>query len=869
MSRVMAVTPPAPPALAFPKLQVSRRSFLGAVAAGAALKNLSAASPRPVPDAFQLARKHSLVRNGATPGFFEGMLLGNGDIGVCVTIRPDALGLHLGKEDSWDIRVSEDHYRHVLPFRELLQLWERASAEAKQLGKPDLLFLEREIDFFREYTEKVGSSYRKSWPRPWPCGIVWIHWDARVVRVVRQALDLSNGLLTIDLEESSLSGGRSRQFHARVFVHFEAGHISVSTEQEVPFLSLAYYPNIEPEAKLPPPELDAASDERGLRFTAYQYFPAVPPSNENPEPAASEQDRSFFLCGQLSGQWRIEGLAETQEQLKQMAAQEPDTYTRYAQRPRVFCRSARLQPFRLDLTLATTRDNRDNRSFAVKEVRRFSALPVSSIQAESEKGWRAFWAKSAVSLQDQELESIWYRNQYFLACCLKPGKVAPGLFGNWMSGKIGTAWHGDYHMNYNTQQVYWGVFSSNHVEQHLPYVELCENLLGYSEAYAKDKFEMPGAFFPHTAYPVPSQTIPYPVPPWGYELCETPWTVQSLWWHYRYTLDKELLKRVYPLLRAAALFLSAYVQKGNDGKYHIIPTVSPENWGFTVDYRLNKDCIIDLALTEFILDAVLEASQVLGQDSDQRARWQEIRSHLAPYPTAQGPHGEVWVDVVDAPPEYVYNVPVTLAPVFPGEQAGIGVRPKLREIAERTARTVRLEGGNDLVYQPLIRARLGMLDLDWFKREVRYCLLPNGTCGDRVRQIGGRYKDSTSYDFMMPMGIWVENLSLPAVINECLLQSYSGTIRLFPNSQGLGPASFQDLRAAGAFLVTAAYDGKKVVRAEIFSEKGAECRLAPPAGMSHVQIFQVDSGKVVRCRRESGVLIFPTEAGQRYRMGAA
>jgi hypothetical protein len=60
-------------------------------------------------------------------------------------------------------------------------------------------------------------------------------------------------------------------------------------------------------------------------------------------------------------------------------------------------------------------------------------------------------------------------------------------------------------MNYNTQQVYWGVFSSNHVEQHLPYVELCENLLPMSEAYARDKFQLLGAYFPHTAFPVPRE----------------------------------------------------------------------------------------------------------------------------------------------------------------------------------------------------------------------------------------------------------------------------------------------------------------------------------------------------------------------------
>jgi len=40
-----------------------------------------------------------------------------------------------------------------------------------------MLSLESNIDFFRAYTQKVHSSYDKPGPRPWPCGIVWIHWD--------------------------------------------------------------------------------------------------------------------------------------------------------------------------------------------------------------------------------------------------------------------------------------------------------------------------------------------------------------------------------------------------------------------------------------------------------------------------------------------------------------------------------------------------------------------------------------------------------------------------------------------------------------------------------------------------------------------
>ena len=284
--------------------------------------------------------------------------------------------------------------------------------------------------------------------------------------------------------------------------------------------------------------------------------------------------------------------------------------------------------------LATTRTTSPSRS---KKRRAFRRFPRKQLAQETEVAWRSFWSRSAVEFEDKELEKIWYHNQYFLACCLREGKVAPGLFGNWTSGKIGTAWHGDYHMNYNTQQVFWGLFSSNHVDQNLPYVELVENLLPLAQNYAREKMGMPGAFFPHSAYPVPSQVVAYPAPPWGYEVCETPWTVQSLWWQYQYTLDKDFLRRVYPLLRAATDFIVAFVKKEADGKYHIVPSASPENWGCTVDFRLNKDCIMDLALSEFLLDAMLEASRILERDESERAKWTEVRENLAPYPKTQGP----------------------------------------------------------------------------------------------------------------------------------------------------------------------------------------------------------------------------------------
>ena len=818
-------------------MRTSRREFLASAA-------VAAAGPLPSPGSalsgFDIARGHRIVRDLPMPNFFEGMLLGNGDIGACVTVRPDAFGLHLGKEDSWDIRVSEDHYQHVLPLPALLKLWEEAGNEAKRQGHPDMIYLETESALLREYTRKVTASYEKPWPRPWPCGIVWVHWDSRNVRVVRQTLDPANGLYQLELEVNDLDRSR-RSLNLFCFVNRAAGHVCIYSSGAAPFVSVAYYPHISEEAPLPRPEIDSSAGADSAGFSWYQHFPATPPTEAVPDPPRSPKDRHAALSGVLQGSWRVDA----------------------AEAPGVLLRAGQDQPFRLDLALCTPRDHPDSVSFARSEARRLAQIPAARLQAESEKPWREFWSRSAVELEDKYLERLWYHNQYWLACCLREGKLAPGLFGNWTSGHIGTAWHGDYHMNYNTQQVFWGVFSSNHVEQHLPYVELVENLLPMSEAFARDKFGMPGAFFPHSAYPVPSQVIPYPAPPWGYEVCETPWTVQSLWWHYRCTLDRAFLERVYPLLLAATRFLAGYVSKGHDGKYHIVPTVSPENWGFTVDYRLNRDCIMDLALTGFLLDAAIEASRTLEKDGAERNRWAEIRANLAPYPKTKGPYGEVWTDVVDAPPEHVYNVPVTLAPVFPGEQVGVGRREDQLEIARRTAASVRLEGGNDVVYQPLIRARLGMLDLQWFKREAAYCELPNGVVQDRVRQIDGRYRDSTDFDFMMRMGIWTENLSLPAVLNECMLQSFSGTIRLFPNTTNLGAARFESLRAAGAFLVSAAWDGRAIVSPVVLvSEKGAAARIAKP--WDSLRLVRARDGRLLEPRRDGDVIEFSTEAGERY-----
>ena len=152
------------------------------------------------------------------------------------------------------------------------------------------------------------------------------------------------------------------------------------------------------------------------------------------------------------------------------------------------------------------------------------------------------------------------------------------------------------------------------------------------------------------------------------------------------------------------------------------------------------------------------------------------------YPIYQSPEdGEIYVSVPGETDQIVYNVPANMTHVFPGEEYGMNAPEDIKRRLENTYRAHQNEGGNDIVFVNLQAARMGLLDLEKFKRQVNYATLPNQTVTDAVLQIGGRYNDQTDYFYMGSMGIWFENFALPVVINECLMQSYNGEIVLFPN----------------------------------------------------------------------------------------
>jgi len=754
------------------------------------------------------AAAHGIRYDRPAATFFEGALLGNGKLGAVVTTRPDAVVIHFGHNNVWDIRIAEKNKEKIGTFESLFARLKEIPAHYASLF---------EDPWYREYMEMAAENYAKSYPRPMPCGSLLLGFDRRRIEVLGHTLRIHDGMCEIDL----LADGRPVQLLAFVEQDSDALRLAVKRDGgsgDVPAVfnrvKLIADPGTPEELSAPTPYVDAA---RGL-LAFRQRLPAS--VVEGADDARQPTDRAFRLTASIMPAAALQpGASGWEGHL-----------------------DAALTEGRFELRVALD----EGLDADVPEP----AAPVQGSGMEAEGGfagvfaratdsWSRFWSRSGVALGDAFLEQIWYRNLYFFNCAVSPDAICPGLFANWSYGKIGSEWHGDYHMNYNTQQPFWLAFSSNHIDKHLAYVDMVERIGPVSRKWAREYYGLRGAYYPHSAYPVEMSMMPYPVPHWGWEICETPWTVQSLWWHYLYTMDLEFLAgRAFGPIRDAVLFMVDYMKRPDahgeawgDDRYHIFPTVAPELYELTPGFRLNRDCIVDLTLTKFVFRAFRQACDALGttdEEAELLAEVEDVLAHFPDYPTARSARGPVFVSVPGEDPEVVYNVPNGVATVFPGEDHGLHSPPDDYAIAANSYLNHRNEGGNDLVFYALAGARLGLLDLERFKRQIEYCMLPNGTCTDKLLESGGRYSDTTPFDYMGQMGIWFENFALPAVINECLLQSYNGVLRLFPNWPKHLPASFSTLRAAGGFLVSASYENGRIQWVDIVSDAGSPLQIYNP-----------------------------------------
>ena len=814
-------------------------AVVGGLADGAepALQSLSNIIP------IKQAEKHPIVSRRPAVDFFEGAILGNGGLGAVVTTRPDAVVIHFGHNDVWDIRIAENNKDKIGTFQEIFEKVKAIPNTVKNL---------RDVEWYRNYLTMTRENYRKSYPRPFPCGSVILWFDRREAELLGHSLSIASGLCEVDfLIDNKLV--RLELFVDMAADRFWMRMVDVSGKPiKSPFKYISLLPDRETPKELP--EYSSAKNVGQGTLSFRQILPFEEVTDTKPH-TKHPRDKAFCLTTRINGSFDEHATIVARSERRQLEQLE----------------GAIVQDSGFVMCVQLNHGKASSISIDSENVDRPSQKDFEIAARKSKQVWEKYWDRSGIAVDDKILERTWYWNLYFLRCALRDGVTCPGLFANWSYRNIGTAWHGDYHLDYNVQQPFWVTFSSNHVDLHLPYVDLVEYiLLPVSKKWAKEYYNMRGAFFPVSAYPVEMTMSPYPVPTWGWMVFMTPWAVQSLWWHYTYTMDKHFLKeRAFGVIKEAVLFLVDYMKRPDargkrwaDDNYHIFPSVPPELYGLRPGFDKNYDTIADLALTRFVFNAYLEACKVLDYEQEEKeliADAKDILKHFPDYPTAKSERGEVFVSVKGEDPDVVYNAPASLMTVFPGEHHGLHSSPKEYKIAANTFRNQQNEGGNELVFLNVQAARLGLLDIEKFKRQIEYCLLPNGSCTNKVLQVHGRYKNYTKFDFMAEMGIWFENFSLPLVINECLLQGYTGELRFFPNWPENKEAEFKSLRTRGAFLVSAKYSKGQVEWIEVLSEAGQPLTIVSPwesgALCKSTGVEKILTGKRFTIKTSSGELL--------------
>ena len=528
------------------------------------------------------------------------------------------------------------------------------------------------------------------------------------------------------------------------------------------------------------------------------------------------------------------------------------------------------------LAVVTSLESEDPLAQARENIRRAKEVGYEKMLASHRDWWHGFWGQSFISLSDKFIENLWYFQNYVMGSCSR-GIQPVVLFSLWNFLDI-HPWHGDYHANCNIQMVYWPVFISNHLELAWPYLKHFSRILPQVKEDTRCIYGIDGA-----KYPFSSATTGEELHGgfWRYEVYVTAWIAEIFWWYYLYSQDEHYLAEVgYPVIKEVAKFYQGFLERDGSGHYCVYPCHAVEH-----DNQWVRNTTIDLAMARELLTAAVAASSVLGVDNELRAQWQEILDNLSPLPS----DGQIFLSYQGADPDFALHHPDPIAPVFPCGRIGVDSPRDLYDCAQRTlqgmlAKTCRpysrpVEGRkgkrdcfpfdevpiwqDDLAYSWLsgAAARLGL-------GETARSYLCDLLILQQLKRNG--FFGLVNFTGVLPptdRGEHLWNLKttcgFETALNEMLLQSYDGTIRAFPAIPPDWEAKIGNLRAVGAFLVSAEIRRGEVRYLAIESLAGRDCRVANPWPESRVQVRDLSEGKMIL--REGGRFIsFGTAGGHFY-----
>jgi alpha-L-fucosidase 2 len=464
---------------------------------------------------------------------------------------------------------------------------------------------------------------------------------------------------------------------------------------------------------------------------------------------------------------------------------------------------------------------------------------------------------------DPSLAALCYHfGRYLLISSSRPGTEAANLQGIW-NESMNPKWDSKYTTNINLQMNYWPVESGNLSDCAEPFTRLVKELTDQGAQVAKEHYGAGGWVF-HQNTDLWRVAAPMDGPTWGTFTVGGAWLTNQLWERYRYTLDRDYLKEIYPVIKGSVEFFMDFLVPHPNGKWLVTnPSNSPENppkgpgYRYFVDevtgnYYFTTICYgssMDMQILGDLFDCFGEAARTLGTDVELAAKVAAARKKLVPPQIGSDGSLQEWAEDYGQMEDkhrhfsHMYGL-------YPGNVLSARRTPEYVE-AIKAVLEQRGDGGTG------------------FSHAWKMALWARLYDGDRANRIfKGYIKDQACPQLLAKCFTTLQvdgSLGVAAGITEMLIQSHEGVIDLLPALPKEWPTGrFKGVCARGAFELDLQWSKAKLTSVEVLSKEGQPCRIKAGA-----KVTVKAAGESITPRQlPDGSVEFPTRKGVRYQVTA-
>jgi len=480
-----------------------------------------------------------------------------------------------------------------------------------------------------------------------------------------------------------------------------------------------------------------------------------------------------------------------------------------------------------------------------------SYLPTNERMAASEKS------------PDPNLATLCYNfGRYVLISSSRQGTEAANLQGIW-NEDMNPSWDSKYTTNINLEMNYWPVESGNLAECAEPLIRLVKELTDQGSDVAKEHYGARGWVF-HQNTDIWRVAAPMDGPTWGTFTTGGAWLTNQLYEHYLYSMDKEYLKEIYPVIKGSVQFFMDFLVEHPNGKWLVTsPSNSPENPPRGPGYKYFFDEVtgsyyfttitygssIDMQILYDLFGYYSESAETLGLDKEFAGQVEKARSRLVPPQIGSDGKLQEWCEDYGQL-EDKHRHSSHMYGLYPGNVLSVKRTPEFIDACKAVLEQ-RGDGG-----------------AGW-SRAWKMALWARLYNGNRANQIFKGYIKEQAYPQLFakcftPLQI-DGTMGVAAGITEMLIQSHEKVIDLLPALPDEWQSGrFSGVCTRGAFELSFEWNKGKVKKVELMSKEGEICRIDAGLISSVTQM-----GKKVKIKRfNDGSVEFPTRKGAVYTIEA-